>query len=169
MEGGSPHFLRFLGLVAPLTVTMGLGAVELVEQVHRRTGVWPARLAVGAVALGLAVTALGSWQAYSSWPVAERYVPYNFALVDLANAAAYPNTAVITDDFSEMDVDFLDYALAPTIIRPGTHIPNPKAFSRIVATNHADLVTAVGEAEAGAAQAVAWDLSGAPTVWVLTP
>jgi len=38
--------------------------------------------------LGLAATALGSWQVYSSWPVADRYVAYSFALVSFADAAA---------------------------------------------------------------------------------
>ena len=169
VEGGSPHFLRFLGLAAPLGVTIGLGAAELVEQVHRRVGVWPARVWVAAVALGLAGTALGSWQAYSAWPVADRYEAYSFALVDLANAAARPNSAVIADDYSRMDVQFLDYALAPTLYLPGDRIPNPQSFKQIVAMTRGDLAAAVGESAAAGAHPVAWDLSGKPTVWVLTP
>ena len=170
VEGGSPHFLRLLGMAAPLGVTIGLGAAELVEQVHRRLGVWPARLAVGAVALGLAVTALSSWQAYSSSPVADRYDAYHFELVDFARAAgAHPNTAVIVDAFEVMDVWFLDYAQGPTFFPPGTRIPSPHAFSQIVALTRGDLVAAVGETAAQGARAVAWDLSGRPVVWVLTP
>jgi hypothetical protein len=169
IEGGSPHFLRFLGLAAPLGVTIGLGAAELVEQTQRRLGVWAARIAVGVVALGLAATALGSWQAYSSWPVADRYDAYSFTLVSLADAAARPNTAVIADDYSRMDVQFLDYGLAPALYLPGDPIPNPQSFSQIVATTRGDLVAAVGETAATGARAVAWDLSGRPVVWVLTP
>jgi 4-amino-4-deoxy-L-arabinose transferase-like glycosyltransferase len=169
IEGGSPHFLRLLGMAAPLGVTIGLGAAELVEQVHGRAGAWAARLAVGAVAVGLASTALGSWQAYSTWPVADRYDAYSFPLVALADAAARPNTAVIVGDYSRMDVEFLDYALSPAIFKPGARIPNPAAYGRIVASTYADLVAAVGAEAAAGAQAVAWDPSGKPVVWVLTP
>jgi 4-amino-4-deoxy-L-arabinose transferase-like glycosyltransferase len=169
VEGGSPHFLRFLGMAAPLAVTIGLGAAELVERVHRLVSVWGARLAVGAVALGLAATALGSWQAYSAWPVVDRYDAYSFPLVALADAAARPNTAVVIDNYSRMDVEFLDYALAPTFFTPGARISNPSAFGQIVARSRSDLVAAVGEKAAAAARAVAWDLSGKPVVWALTP
>ncbi|HEY5486112.1 MAG TPA: hypothetical protein VIK06_00560 [Candidatus Limnocylindrales bacterium] len=166
---GSPHFLRLLGMAAPLGVTIGLGAAELVEQVHRLAGVWGARVAVGSVALGLAATALGSWQAYSAAPLADRYDAYSFPLIVLADAAAQPNTAVVVDIYAATDVQFLDYALAPTIFKPGTPISNPARFSQIVATTRRDLVDAVGAAAASGARAVAWDLSGKPIVWVLTP
>jgi 4-amino-4-deoxy-L-arabinose transferase-like glycosyltransferase len=170
VEGGSPHFLRLLGLAAPLGVTIGLGAAELVEQVHRRSGVWSARVAVGAVALGLAVVALGSWQAYFAAPVTDRYDAYHFELVDLASAAvANPNTAVIVDGFQGTDILFLDYAQSPTIFQPGTPIPNPQSFSHIVALTRADLVAAVGETAAQGARPVAWRPSGEPVVWALTP
>ncbi len=169
VEGGSPHFLRLLGLAAPLGVMIALGAAELVEQTHRRLGVWPARFAVGAVALGLALVALNSWQAYSTAPVADRYDYYSFALVDLANAADHPNTAVIVDGFQKMDIQFLDYAQAPMIFQPGTPIPTPHSFSQIVALTRGDLVAAVGETAAQGARPVAWDLSGKPAVWALTP
>jgi hypothetical protein len=169
VEGGSPHFLRLLGMAAPLGVTIGLGAAELVEQVHRLAGAWGARLAVGAVALGLAGTALISWQAYSSWPVADRYDAFIFSLVAMADAGAQPNSAVIVGDYQAMDVEFLDYAQPPAIIRPGARIPNPAGFSRIVATTRGDLVAAVGSTASAGAKAVAWDLSGKPVVWVLTP
>jgi hypothetical protein len=169
VEGGSPHFLRMLGLAAPLGVTVGLGAAELVEQVHRRLGAWPARLAVGVVALGFAAVALGSWQAYSAVPVSARWWSYQFPLVDLANAGNRPNSAVIVDQFQMMDVWFLDYAQSPTIVQPGDRIANPQAFSRIVAASRQDLIAAVGETAAQAAEPAAWDLSGNPSVWVLTP
>ena len=168
VEGGSPHFLRLLGLAAPLGVTIGLGAAELVEQLHGHLGVWPARLGVAAVALGLAVTALGTWQAYSTWPVAPRYDADSFALVQLADAAGRPNTAVIVDDYQKMDVQFIDYALSPTIFSPGDRIPNPQSFSQIVALTRGDIAAAIGEKAAAGARAVAWDLSGNPVVWVLT-
>jgi hypothetical protein len=68
-----------------------------------------------------------------------------------------------------MDVEFLDYALSPAIFKPGARIPNPAAYGRIVASTYADLVAAVGAEAAAGAQAVAWDPSGKPVVWVLTP
>jgi hypothetical protein len=68
-----------------------------------------------------------------------------------------------------MDVWFLDYAQSPTIVQPGDRIANPQAFSRIVAATRQDLVAAVGETAAQAAKPAAWDLSGNPSVWVLTP
>ena len=169
VEGGSPHFLRLLGLAAPLGVTIGLGAAELVEQVHRRRGVWLARFAVGAIALGMMVVALSSWQAYSTSPASDRYWAYQFVLVDLANAGNHANTAVIVDGFQGTDIQFLDYAQSPPIFQPGTPIPNPHDFSQIVAMTRRDLVAAVGETEAQAAKPVAWDLFGKPSVWVLTP
>jgi 4-amino-4-deoxy-L-arabinose transferase-like glycosyltransferase len=39
-EGWSPHFLRVLGMAAPLGVTIGLGAAEFVDQARRRWGAW---------------------------------------------------------------------------------------------------------------------------------
>jgi len=169
VEGGSPHFLRLLGLAAPLGVTIGLGAAELVEQVYRRRGIWPARFAVGSIALAMAVVALSSWQAYSTSPVSDRYWAYQFVLVDLANAGNHANTAVIVDGFQGTDIQFLDYAQSPSTFQPGTPIPNPHDFSRIVALTRGDLVAAVGETEAQAAKPVAWDQFGKPSVWVLTP
>jgi len=169
VEGGSPHFLRLLGLAAPLGVTIGLGAAELVEQVYRRRGVWPARLAVGSIALAMAVVASSSWQAYSTSPVSDRNWAYQFVLVDLANAGNHANTAVIVDGFQGTDIWFLDYAASPTIFQPGSPIPDPHDFSQIVAMTRGDLVAAVGETEAQAAKPVAWDLFGKPSVWVLTP
>jgi hypothetical protein len=38
-----------------------------------------------------------------------------------------------------------------------------------VAATRTDLVAAVGSTAAARAQAVVWDLSGNPVVWVLTP
>jgi hypothetical protein len=89
--------------------------------------------------------------------------------VDLANAADHPNTAVIVDGFQKMDIQFLDYAQAPMIFQPGTPIPTPHSFSQIVALTRGDLAAAVGETAAQGARPVAWDLSGKPAVWALTP
>jgi len=157
-----------LGLAAPLGVTVGLGAAELVEQVHRRLGAWPARLAVGAVALGFAAVALGSWQAYSAVPVSARWWSYQFPLVDLANAGNRPNSAVIVDQFQMMDVWFLDYAQSPTIVHPETesriHRHSAGSWPRLAGSGRRGCETA-----AQAAKPAAWDLSGNPSVWVLTP
>jgi len=62
-EGGSPHALRALGLAAPLGVVIGLGAVELVEQVRGTLGAKGGDLAVAAVAVTL--TAVVGWSGWA--------------------------------------------------------------------------------------------------------
>jgi 4-amino-4-deoxy-L-arabinose transferase-like glycosyltransferase len=169
IEGGSPHFLRALGLAAPLGVTIGLGGVEIVER-SRRWGRSGARAAAGALAVLLVGVALWSGAAYLGRPAADRYGPYSYQIVDLAAVAAgRPGAAVITDSYSAMTVQFLDAANPPVILDPHTPIADPGAHSIYFALSLEDIRSALGPTAANRAQAVAWDPSGKPSVWAVAP
>ena len=170
IDGGSPHFLRALGLAAPLGVTVGLGAAEMVEQLRsRRGGSWTAPVAILGAALALAAIAVGSGVAYLSRPVADRYEAYSYNLVALADAADRPGSLVIADEWSAADVQFIDFDANPTILAPGTPLTHPERYQRILAHDPKDLAAALGENAAAGARAVAWDLSGEPVVWEVIP
>jgi 4-amino-4-deoxy-L-arabinose transferase-like glycosyltransferase len=172
-EGWSPHFLRVLGMAAPLGVTIGLGAAELVAQVRRRSGRWSrpgAGLAIATVAVTLAAVAVWSGGTYLGRPIADRYTAYSYDVVAAGQYAAdHPGSAVIIDYYSGTDIEFLQWNDKPTILSPGVQIADAHAYKTIIAMNQADLTTALG-AEAGArAIPVAWDPSGKPAVWAVTP
>ena len=170
MEGGSPHGLRTLGLAAPLGVAIGLGAVELVEQARRRWMRAAGNLAVAAVAVTLTAVAVWSGWTYLDRPIIDRYQAFSYPLASIADlAAAHPGSAVIMDDYAATDVLFLDFDGPPAVIAPGTAISNPGAYSMILAANRGDLIKALGADLGGRAAAVAWDPSGAPTVWAVVP
>jgi hypothetical protein len=169
-EGTSPHYLRALGLAAPLGVTIGLGAAELVERARGRRGRPAGRVTTAAVGLTLAAVAVWSGVAYLSRPAALRYKDYSYALVYLAERAAdHPGSAVVLDDYPATVVRFIDYDRLPAIFKPGDVISNPGSYSEILATYQMDIESAVGPQLGSRARAVAWDPSGAPTVWALDP
>jgi len=172
-EGWSPHFLRVLGMAAPLGVCIGLGAAELVEQVRRRAGRWSrpgAGLAIATVAVTLASVAVWSGWTYLSRPVADRYTAYSYEIAAAGQYAAdHPSSAVIIDAFSGTNIEFLQWANPPTIVSPGSRIDHPDAYATIVAMTKADLTTAVGAELGNRAQPVAWDPSGKPAVWAVAP
>jgi hypothetical protein len=168
-EGGSPHFLRNLGLAPYVAAVVGIGAVTTVSWLAghwRRVGqVTGVALVVAALGYGAAIGA----HAYFTRPVRDRYDPYTFALVSLAQAADFgPRTAVIVDDYSVFDIQFLDAHDPPTVIAPGQRIA-PGRFARIVASSRADLRRAVGPTLAAAATVTAVDPAGHPVVVELTP
>lgn len=175
-EGWAPHFLRVLGLAAPLGVTIGLGAAEFVEQTRRRWG-GPARgvpiattAAVATVALALAGTAIWSGWAYLSRPVADLYTTYSYEVSAAGQYAVdHPGSILIIDDNSGTDVEFLHWNETPAMVKPGTEIDNPSAYSTIIAMHQGDLWTAVGAEIGDRAQPVAWDPSGEPVVWAVAP
>lgn len=169
-EGGSPHALRTLGLAAPVGVAIGLGTVELVEQVRRRWGRWPASLTVAAVAVTLTAVAVWSGWAYLQRSVADRYDAFSYPVASLADLAAeHPGAAVIVDGYTSMDVAFVDFDRPPAIFAPGTRIAAPASYSEILALSRDDLAKALGAEIGGRAAAVAWDPSGAPVVWAVVP
>lgn len=169
-EGGSPHFLRSLGLAAPLAVTVGLGAAEIVGQVRQRRGDRGAIVAGVLVAAGFATLAAGSAAAYLARPVADRYDAFSFDVAALAGLSTHgASDVVIVDDYSAMTVQFLDAGRLPTIVPPGTALHDRPSGGAVLALRRADLETALGSAAAATARAVAWDPAGRPTVWEVGP
>lgn len=169
-EGGSPHFLRALGLAAPLGVTIGLGAVEIIEQVRRRWSRGAEWLAIAAVAGTLTAVAVWSGWAYLTRPVADRYQAFSYPIVSLASYAAdHPGSAVVLDGYSAMDVEFLDVSDPVMVYAPGSRIADPGSHTVYVALSRNDLGSTLGPGAAARAQPVAWDPAGEPTVWAATP
>lgn len=169
-EGGSPHGLRALGLAAPLAVAVGLGAVEVAAWGGERWGRAAANAALVGVAVILTAVAVWSGWAYLARPVADRYRAFSYPVVSMADlAAGGPGSAVIVDDYTAMDVLFLDFDRPPAIISPGIAISNPSTYREILALSPNDLSSALGPALGGTARPVAWDPSGSPTVWAVTP
>ncbi len=175
-EGWSPHFLRVLGLAAPLGVTIGLGAAEFVDQARRRWGrsggggaIAPIA-AITAIALTLAAVAVWSGWTYLSRPVSDRYTAYSYEAAAAGQYAAdHPGSVVVIDPFSGTDIEFLQGANPPTIVSPGTRIDHPQAYATVVALTKADLTKAIGAELGDRAQPVAWDPSGKPAVWAVAP
>jgi Predicted membrane-bound mannosyltransferase len=177
-EGGSPHFLRALGLAAPLAVTVGLGAQDLAMRLRaaisgRMPSIdvarpWASRaIAAGAFVVLFAALGLGSASTYLGRPPADRYAPFSGNLVAMAGLVLGPTDAVILDDFSALTVRFLTDDAPPTFVEPG--IPVPAAgVDRVLAVSTEALQAAVGPQLSAGAAAVAWDPAGQPTVWAVT-
>jgi 4-amino-4-deoxy-L-arabinose transferase-like glycosyltransferase len=169
-EGGSPHFLRALALAAPLGIAIGLGAVEIEEQVRRRWNRGASWVAMAAVAGTLTAVAVWSGWAYFTRPVADRYAAFSYPLVSLASYAAdHPGSAVILDGYSAMDVEFLDASMPVAIYPPGSKVADPGAYPIFLALNRDDLASILGPQVAARAQPIAWDPAGKPAVWAVTP
>ena len=169
-EGWSPHFLRVLGMAAPLGVTIGLGAAEFVDQARRRWGREAAGLAISTVAVTVAAVAVWSGWTYLSRPVSDRYTAYSYEVAAAGQYAAdHPGSVVIIDNYSATDIEILHWDNKPTIVSPGTRIDHPDAYATIVAMTKAELTTAVGAELGNRAQPVAWDPSGKPAVWAVAP
>jgi len=170
VEGDSPHFLRALGLAAPLAVIIGLGTVELVGLARTRWGRSAGRLAALVAAASFAVLAIGSGMAYLSRPVADRYDAYTYDLVAMADVARQaPRAAVVLDDYSATVVRFLDFHDPPAILAPGTRLGDASAFSTVIARTRDELAGVLGPQAAGRAIPVARDETGHPTVWSVAP
>lgn len=169
-EGYSPHFLRVLGLAAPLAVTIGLGATELIELTRRRWGLGAGRIAISLLAVGLAAVAAWSGIVYLSRSTADRYEPFSYQLTEMGRYAHdHPGTAVIVDSFSATDILFLYFDDPPAIVDTGVKIENPGRYTTVIAGRIGDLVTGLGPAAANRAVPVAWDPSGQPSVWAVSP
>jgi hypothetical protein len=169
-EGGSPHFLRNLGLAPFLACLIGLGALTTVNWLAGRYGARVHVLVVVVLGAGLVVIGATNADAYFTRPVRGRYDAYSFGVVALARAADHgAKTAVIVDDYSVFDVQFLDSAHPPTVIAPRTRIARPGRFERIVASTRADLAAAVGSRLAARAVGSAPDPHGHPAVYAVAP
>ena len=120
----------------------------------------------------MTLTAVAVWSgwAYFTRPVADRYTAFSYPIVSLASyAAEHPGSAVILDDYSAMDVEFLDASNLPAILEPGAIQADPAAYATYLALNRNDLAVALGLDVAARAQPVAWDPAGAPAVWAVSP
>lgn len=163
-EGGAPHFLRALGLAAPVAVAVGVGVQQIVSYSRQRWGNGPAAVVAGGCAFGLAVLAVASGSAYLSRPIADRYEPFRYDLVALA-AAANQHSAVIVDEYSATVIRFLDSSHVPTIVAPGEPIVSPGRFDIVLALSRSEIELALGKTAAASARAIASDPAGRPTVW----
>ncbi len=169
-EGGSPHGLRALGLAAPLAVAVGLGAIEIAAWGRERWGRAAGNAALVGVAAILTAIAVWSGWAYLTRPVADRYQAFSYPVASMADlAVGSPSSAVIADDYTAMDILFLDFDRPPAIVSPGAVISNPGVYRQILALNQNDLSRALGPAVAALARPVAWDPAGSPSVWAVTP
>ena len=169
-EGWSPHFLRVLGLAAPLGVTIGLGAAELVEWARRHRWRPAGGAAIAAVALSLALVAAWSGFVYLDRSAADQYEPYRLDIVVAGQYAHdHPNSAVVIDSFSAMNIQLTYWPDPPALLAPGDRIANPAQYRTIVGLNQADLASSLGPVLAARAVPIAWDPAGKPSVWAVTP
>lgn len=165
-EGGAPHFLRALGLAAPLAVTIGLGVNELRDQVQEPWGSGWARVLLLMAAAGMVILAAGSARAYLERSVADRYDAFRFDLVAMAEAAR-PEDTVIVDGYTATVIRFLDAQHLPEIMAP--QAPIAPSRGRVFALSRDDLRAALGSDAAQRAVPAARDSAGKPTVWVVAP
>jgi 4-amino-4-deoxy-L-arabinose transferase-like glycosyltransferase len=167
-EGDAPHFLRALGLAAPLAAVIGLGVADIGALAGRRWGPQATRVVLATAAIGLLALALGSGWAYLSRPIADRYEPYGYDLVAMAEAAGSQDV-VILDAYSAGVVRFLDSTSPPEVVEPGHVLGVLSPTASILARSLADLQAAVGADAVMRARVVAADPTGKPTVWILPP
>ena len=169
-EGSSPHFLRNLGLYPFVGGLIGVGAVAIVDVIRRHAGTAMAYATVVVLAAALAGLGASSARAYFDRPVADRYGAYSFDLVDLSRIAdGGPGVLVVLDNYSAMDVQFLDSANLPTIVAPGNKIDHVAAYSMIVARSKADISSVAGGDIANRAIVSASSPDGSPTVYTVAP
>lgn len=165
VEGGSPHFLRSLGMAPFLAGLIGLGGLELYE---RAAGLrTPAVLLLAAL---LAFTAAAGGQAYFSRPAAALYAPYSGDLVQLAAAGRHaPRTAVVSNAYDAVDVLFLDLGGEPDLLSPGVALADPGRYDAIVGLSPELLAGVVGPDLARESVPIAWTPDGRPSVWEFRP
>jgi len=181
-EGGAPHFLRSLGLEPYVAVCIGLGCVEFASLAGRfasglfeMRGARVASLSWITCAVAIGGVGLASTVTYLTRPLIDRYGPFTFADVALANAAVDnptdggPATLLILNDYDAMDVQFLDAGRLPTIIDPGRAVGNAAVYSLVVAPSRSDIAEAVGVGLAAQARVVASDPYGNPVVFEVVP
>jgi len=167
-EGGAPHFLRSLGLAAPLAVTIGVGVAELLRLIGDRWRASARCIAVAVAAVGLIGLGVASGVTYLSRPVADRYDAYRFDLVAMADAARRTD-AVILDDYGATVIRFLDTNGPPAVVAPGSAISQPAAFGRVLALDSVDLVRSLGSQVTPRITVIARRPDGSPSVYAASP
>lgn len=169
VDGGVPHFLRSIAIAPFLAGLIGQGCVELVDLARRPERGWLVGGATVALAALLVGTGAAATATYLGRPVADRYEAYSFDIVAAAQQAAAPGSALVIDEYNQLDTDFLDAASPPEVFRPGVRIDRPGRFRRVVALSRDDLAAALGPATAARASVVESDPQGRPRVFVVTP
>lgn len=165
-EGGAPHFLRALGLAAPVAVTIGLGISWLVEVTRSRWGRWPADAVATCLVLTMAALALGSGLAYLSRPVADRYGAYRYDLAAMAGRAG-PTDIVLLDPYRATVIRFLDGGRMPEVVEPGTQLSATDRATRVLALSREELSQSLDAATAQRAVPIATDPRGNPVLWAV--
>ena len=176
IEGGSPHFLRALGLAAPLAVTVGVGAqavarrlATLLTRAARPPGMTqPTAVAVSAGAIGALLVALGigSTWTYLHRPEVDRYAAFSGDVVAMALLSRPSADLVIVNDFDLYTVRFVQDDPGLAHIQPGKPIATA-GIDRVLALSLEELRLGLGVETAAQAEAVAWDPLGQPTVWAV--
>ena len=162
IEGGSPHFLRALGLAAPLAVVIGLGAQWVADRIVLLRG---RVLAAGAFAALFLALGLASTWTYLSRPVADRYGPFSYDLVSIAPLARPGIDGAQLDPFSALTVQYLTDGKA--LIGEG-HVLSRPTVLRVIGTTADGLEPfRMGIVGAAPPYPIAWDPSGQPTVWAI--
>ncbi|MGI8608282.1 MAG: glycosyltransferase family 39 protein [Candidatus Dormibacteria bacterium] len=167
----APHFLRSLGLAAPVAALVGMGVAEAMRLGLRFA---PAPAVAAAVSVLLAAQAAAAAGTYFSRPVSARYDAYSFNLVQLAEAArtAAPS-AVLLDDYRATNLRFLDrdelatgrVSIRPPRPDPGSSPLLPGCGVVVFALGKDDLARVLGAANAAHAVPAAYDPQGNPSVW----
>ena len=172
IEGGSPDFLRALGLSVPIAICIGCGCAEIYQYARAlKYKLAPAATLI-AVAAGLCALALASEYTYFSRPVAARYQPFSFDVVQLAQLAHQgPGTIVIMDpgDPNYWVIEFLDSDNMPTVIKPGERIPRPELYSAVYSFQPYYILLATDKSTADHSFPVAYDPQHHPSVWEAVP
>jgi hypothetical protein len=169
VEGGSPHFLRSLGLAPILAGLIGLGSLELAGLAGALAG-WARAPVVAACAAILVALGAGSWAAYSSRPVSDRYYAYSFDVVALAQAGAAAGNAVVVEPYPALTVRFIDHDRLPLFLDPRSDRglpPSAMTMTRVVARSRSELAAVVGSTAAATAVPVAWDYRGRAVAWAV--
>ena len=158
-EGGAPHFQRNLALAPYVAALLGAGVVEAIRLV--RTWNRPAAaLVAGAMAIGFVLTAAYGSIAFAQRPDSDLYEAFDYHSVQLAEAGARPNTAVIVNAYDAQVIQFLDPDTP--VLQPGSAAPNGMS---IAAFKLADLPPS---AQADAT-VYARDPQGRAAVWLSSP
>ncbi|MDQ6748512.1 MAG: glycosyltransferase family 39 protein [Candidatus Dormibacteraeota bacterium] len=167
----APHFLRSLGLAAPVAALVGLGCAQAVEA---RLTVFRPAVTAGLLAAVLAAVGAASAMAYFGRPVDRRFDAYTFDLVQVAEVARTADVSVVVLDRNRStDVRFLDAGdVAAGRVRfadpstPAAPPPHPPGVTCKVVGISRDELRRVFGAELGSRTTVAAkDPQGRPSVW----
>jgi hypothetical protein len=169
-EGGSPHFLRNLGLAPYIGGYIGLGCAHLLTLTRRFAGPGSRGLVAACLTLCLVLIGAAGFDRYITRPVSDLYDAYSYDLVTIAGAAHDgPGDLVILDKYNAMDIEFLDADNLPTIVSPGQRIAHPGAYSAILARSKSDIAHAAGDDIAARAKPIGWTPAGVPNVYAVVP